>query len=149
MRVKTIVLDEIEITLRLTASGLAAYAEAIGSGGNVLFAVMDALDDLRKQGRLFTAALTYKGHNNTVTDGFDLIDMLAEAGYDPVQKKELIVELAEKGGVIGKVDAVKVLAAIKAGNEKLYDAAVAILSGNADELEAAHREDENPAENPT
>ena len=149
MKVTTIVLNDIEITLRLTASSLADYAEAIGTSGNTLFAVLDALDDLRKQGKLFTAALTYKGHTNTVTDGFDLIDMLAEAGYDPIEKKELIVQLSEKSGVIGKVDAARVLAAIKSGNDKLYDTAVAILSGNMDNLTSPQQEGEETDENPT
>ena len=150
MKVTTIVLNGIEITLRLTASGLADYAEAIGSGGNTLFAVMDALDDMQNQGKLFTAALTYKGHHNTVTDGFDLIDMMADAEYEPAQKKKLIVDLAEQAGVIGKVDAAKIRAAIKAGNDKIYDAAVAILSGDMSNLPAApQQEGEETAENPT
>lgn len=150
MKVTTIVLNGTEINLRLTASGLAAYAEAIGSGGNTLFAVMDALDDMQNQGKLFASALTYKGHHNAVTDGMDLIDMMADAEYEPVQKKELIVHLAEQAGVIGKVDAARIQAAIKAGNDKIYDAAVAILSGDMSNLPAAPQQDgEETAENPT
>lgn len=149
MKVTTIVLNGIEIKLRLTASGLAAYAEAIGSDGNSFFAIMDALDDLQKQGRLFTAALTYKDHNNTVTNGMDLIDMMADAEWDPIQKKELIVQLAQKSGVVGNVDAARLLAAIKSGNEKLYDTAVAILSGDMHNLKIDTQNAEEPEANPT
>ena len=150
MKFTTIALNGIEIHLRLTASGLAAYAEAIGTGGNTLFAVMDALDDLQNQGKLFEKALTYKGHDNSVTDGFQLIDMLADAEYGPVQKKELIIQLAEQAGVIGKADAARVLSAIRSGNDKIYDAAVAILSGDMSNLpDAPQHEGEKTAENPT
>ena len=40
MKVTTIVLNGIEINLRLTASGLANYAESIGTGGNCFFAII-------------------------------------------------------------------------------------------------------------
>ena len=149
MKVTTIVLNGIELKLRLTASGLAEYAESLGSGGNTLFAILDALDNIQNQGKLFGSALTYKGHNNSVTDGFELIDMLADAEYGPIEKKELIVQLAERSGVIGKVDAAKILAGIKSGNEKLYDTAVAILSGTAENLVAAQHESADTEENPT
>ena len=149
MKVTTIVLNGIEITLRLTASGLVAYAEAIGTAGNSFFAIMDALDDIQKQGRLFTAALTYKDNNNPVTDGLQLIDMMADADWDPVKKKELIVQLAQKSGVVGNVDAARLLAAIRSGTEKLYDTAVAILSGDMSNLENDTQNAEEPAENPT
>ena len=149
MKVTTIVLNGIEITLRLTASGLANYAESIGTGGNCFFAIMDSLDDLQKQARLFTSALTYKDHHNTVTDGFALIDMMADAEWEPVQKKELIVRLAQESGVVGNVDAARLLAAIKSGNEKLYDTAVAILSGDMSNLANDTQNAEKPEENPT
>ena len=149
MKVTTIVLNGIEITLRLTASSLANYAEDIGTGGNCFFAIMDALDDLQKQARLFTSALTYKDHHNTVTDGFALIDMMADAEWEPVQKKELIVQLAQKSGVVGNVDAARLLAAIKSGNEKLYDTAVAILSGDMSNLANDTQNAEEPEGNPT
>ena len=149
MKVTTIVLNGIEIALRLTASGLADYAEAIGTGGNCFFAIMDALDDTKKQAKLFASALTYKDHHNTVTDGFDLIDMMADAEWDPVQKKELIVQLAQKSGVIGNVDAARILAAIKSGSEKLCDTAVAILSGDMSSLTNDTQNAEEPEENPT
>lgn len=149
MKVRIITIYDDTITMRLTAAKLAEYASSIGSGGNALFSVMDALDDLEKQGALFTAALNYKGNNNTVLDGFDLIDMMNDADWDPMRRKELIVDLAEKGGVIGKVEATKIMAAIKAGSDKLYEAAVAVLSGDMANLPAAPAQDAEPQENPT
>lgn len=149
MKAKKLILDDKAVYLRLSAAKLAEYANAIGSGGNTLFAVMDALDDLEKQAALFTAALNYKGNPNEIHDGFELIDMLADAEYGPLGVKQLIVELAEEAGVMNKVDAAKVVAAIKAGSDKLYDAAVAVLSGDMSGLPAAEQKAEEPEENPT
>ena len=149
MRATKIVLDDTAVYLRLSASKLAEYAKEIASGGNALFAVMDALDDLEKQAALFTAALDYKGNPNTLHDGYELIDMLADAKYGPLGVKQLIVQLAEDAGIIAKVDADKLTAAIKTGNDKLYDAAVAVLSGDLSGLPNAKQETEETAENPT
>ena len=149
MKAKKLILDDKAVYLRLSAAKLAEYANAIGSGGNTLFAVMDALDDLQKQAALFCAALTYKGNPNEITEGFDLIDMLADAGYSPVGVKELIIELATTAGVISNGDAAKVVAAIKTGSDKLYEAAVAVLSGNMSNLPTAPAQDAETQENPT
>ena len=59
------------------------------------------------------------------------------------------VALAEEAGVMNKVDAARVVAAIKAGSDKLYDAAVAVLSGDMSGLPAAEQKAEEPEENPT
>lgn len=149
MKAKKIILDDKAVYLRLSASKLAEYAGAIGSAGNTLFAVMDALDDLKNQGALFEAALNYKGNPNEIHDGFELIDMLADAEYSPVDVKQLIVELAQDAGVVSNVDAAKLTAAIKAGNAKLYDAAVAVLSGDMANLPATSNSPEEAEENPT
>ena len=149
MKAKKIILDDKAVYLRLSASKLAEYASIIGSGGNTLFAVMDALDDLQNQGALFEAALSYKGNPNEIHDGFELIDMLADAEYGPLDVKQLIVELAKEAGVISEVDAAKVTAAIKAGSEKLYEAAVAVLSGDMANLPASGNTAEEAEANPT
>lgn len=153
MKARKLILDDKTVYLRLSAVKLSEYAQAIGSSGNILFAVLDALDSLDNQAALFHAALTFKGNPNTNLDGYELIDLLAEAEYGPLGVKELIVQLAEEAGVITKVDAAKVVAAIKAGSEKLYEAAVAVLSGDVSGLSAASQEGaptaEAAAENPT
>lgn len=149
MRAMKIELDNKAVYLRLSASKLAEYAKEIGSGGNTLFAVMDALDDLEKQAALFAAALSYKDNPNEIHDGFELIDMLADAEYSPVGVKELIVELAVTAGVISNGDALRVVSAIRTGSNKLYDAAVAVLSGDLPDLPAVKQEAEGTEENPT
>lgn len=150
MKHMKIVLGDETVCLRLSALTLAQYAKDIGSSGNTLFAVMDALDDIDKRGALFTAALTFKGNENEVQSGFELIDMLADAEYGPIEVKELIVNLAVDAGIISKVDAAKLVAAIKTGSEKLYDAAVAVLSGDMSKLPAQQEQPtETTEENPT
>lgn len=149
MKATKIILDDKAVYLRLSALNLAQYAKDIGSSGNTLFAVLDALDDLDKQGALFSAALTYKGNPNEIHSGFELIDMLADAKYGPLGVKQLIVELAEDAGIITKADTAKLVAAIKTGNDKLYDAAVAVLSGDISSLTVPAQEAENQEENPT
>lgn len=149
MKARKIMLDGKAVYLRLSASKLAEYAQSIGSSGNTLFSVMDALDDLKNQAALFEAALNYKDNPNEIHDGYELIDMLADAEYGPMGIKELIIQLAEEAGVITKVDAAKVVAAIKAGNERLYKVAVAVLTGDTSELADEERTAENAEENPT
>lgn len=149
MKAKQIILDGKAVYLRLSAFKLAEYANKIGSTGNTLFAVLDALDDLPKQAALFEAALGYSGNPNEIHDGYALIDMLADAEYGPVAVKTLIVQLAQDAGIISNVDATKVIAAIKTGSEKLYEAAAAVLSGDVSGLTAVNPEPEKAEENPT
>ena len=148
MRATKLTLDGKAVYLRLSASKLAEYAQNIGSSSSTIFAVMDALDDIKKQAALFEAALSYNGNPNEFHDGFELIDMLADAQYGPLGVKQLIVQLAEESGIMSKVDTAKVVAAIKTGSDKLYNAAVAVLSGDMSDLPAAEKV-EKPEENPT
>lgn len=149
MKAKKIILDDKTVYLRLSASKLAEYAEAIGSDGNTLFAVMDALDSLKNQAALFEAALSYEGNPNETQNGYELIDMLADAEYGPIRVKELIVQLAEEAGIITKVDAAKLVAAIKTGNDRLYKVAVAVLTGDTSELTVEETAEAETGENPT
>ena len=148
MKSTKITLDGKAVYLRLSASKLAEYAQSIGSSSSTIFAVMDALDDLQKQAALFEAALSYHGNPNDIHDGFELIDMLADAEYGPLGIKELVIRLAEEAGVITKVDAAKLNAAIKAGNDRMYKVAVAVLTGDTSELEATEQPAKNETENP-
>ena len=104
MKHMKIILGEETVQLRLSAANLAQYAKDSGSNGNTLFAVMDALDDMDKRGALFTSALSFKGNENTVQSGFELMDLLADAEYGPIEVKELIVNLAVDAGIISKVE---------------------------------------------
>lgn len=149
MKAKKIILDDKAVYLRLSASKLAEYANSIGSGGNVLFSVLDALDDMSRQAALFDAALNYKDNPNENINGYELIDMLADAQYGPLGVKQLIVQLAEEAGIMTKVDAAKVVTAIKTGNDKLYETAVAILACDVSSLPTVNQETEEAEENPT
>lgn len=153
MKTMKITVGEMNIELRLTAAKLAEYATDTGSRGATLYAVMDALDYVEARAKLLTAALTFKGNNNPVLDGFELVDMLADAGWDPVEVKEMIVSLGVDAGVIGRDDAAKMKLAIRTGAERLCRAAVAVLSGNPQEAVAAANAAENGSEelseNPT
>lgn len=149
MKAMKLVLDDKAVYLRLSASKLAEYAKSIGSTGNTLFAVMDALDNLENQAALFGAALSYNGNPNEIHDGYELIDMLADAQYGPIGIRELIVKLANEAGIVTDVDASKVVAAIKAGNERLYKVAVAVLTGDASGVSDEEQKDETAEENPT
>lgn len=148
MKAMKLVLDDKAVYLRLSASKLAEYAKAIGSSGNIIFAVMDALDDLEKQAALFEVALSYNGNPNEIHDGYELIDMLADAQYGPIGIKELIVKLANEAGIVTNVDASRVVAAIKAGNEKLYKVAVAVLTGDSSGLSDEEQKGETAEGNP-
>lgn len=149
MKATKLILDDKAVYLRLSASKLAEYAKSIGSTGNTLFAVMDALDNLENQAALFGAALSYNDNPNEIHDGYELIDMLADAQYGPIGIKELIVKLANEAGIVTNVDAAKVVAAIKAGNEKLYKVAVAVLTGDSSGLSDEEQKGETAEENPT
>lgn len=148
MKAMKLVLDDKAVYLRLSASKLAEYAKSIGSSGNIIFAVMDALDDLEKQAALFEVALSYNGNPNEIHDGYELIDMLADAQYGPIGIKELIVKLANEAGIVTNVDASRVVAAIKAGNEKLYKVAVAVLTGDSSGLSDEEQKGETAEGNP-
>lgn len=149
MKATKLVLDDKAVYLRLSAVKLAEYAKSINSSGNTVFAIMDSLDDLEKQAALFNAALTYNGNPNDIHDGFELIDMLADAQYDPISIKTLILQLAEEAGIISSADAARMIAAIKAGNERLYNIAVAVLTGDTSSLSDEEGKSEQTEENPT
>ena len=149
MKATKLVLDDKAVYLRLSAVKLAEYAKSIQSSGNTVFAIMDSLDDLEKQAALFNAALTYNGNPNDIHNGFELIDMLADAQYDPISIKTLILQLAEEAGIISSADAARMIAAIKAGNERLYNIAVAVLTGDTSSLSDEEGKSEQTEENPT
>ena len=149
MKATKLVLDDKAVYLRLSAAKLAEYAKSIQSSGNTVFAIMDSLDDLEKQAAIFNAALTYNGNPNDIHDGFELIDMLADAQYDPISIKTLILQLAEEAGIISSADAARMIAAIKAGNDRLYNIAVAVLTGDTSSLSDEESKSEQTEENPT
>lgn len=144
-----------KLALRLTSAKLVEFAESAQTGGNTLFAVMDALDNAFQQFSLFEAALSWPGNSNAIQDGNEFLDLLIDEDYGPEDRKELILELAVVSGVISRDNAAKVRAAIHAGSNRVIDVAVGLLSGQqldvAVSAEKSAPDEEGPAnlENPT
>lgn len=150
MNVKTITLGETTVSLRLTASKLHAYIKDYSNEEqSPLLAVLDAMESLKNKAGLFTAALQYKNNDNTVKDGWVLLDMLTDSGYSTLDVKNLIVELAEQSGLVDHEDAASVLDAIEKGNKKFIDTIAKLLAGECpDDVPAADSE-QPEEENPT
>lgn len=146
MKTLNLKLDGQDIALRLTSAKLVEYAESAGTGGNTLFAVMDALDNIPRQESLFSAALTWPGNQNTIQDGADLLDALIDEDYDPVARKELVLDLAVVSGVINRDNAAKALAAIHIGDNRVMDIAVGLLEGKKLEMSVTSPDSDTTAE---
>lgn len=151
MRVKTIVLGDTTVSLRLTASKLQQYIKDYSNESqSPLLAVLDAVEPLKNKAALFTAALQYKGNTNTVKDGYELLDLMTDAGFTPMQVKHLIVDLAEDSGLVDPEDTSTVRDAIDSGNRKFINVVAKVLSGDAPEPDAPTANPEDVAEeNPT
>lgn len=151
MQVLNITLGDTPVSLRLTASKLQQYIKESGNESqSPLLAVLDAVEPLKQKAALLTAALQYKGNTNTVKDGYELLDLMADAGYTPMQTKLLIIDLAEQSGLVDPEDASTVREAIDKGNRKFINAVAMVLSGDTPELDDAATDREHfEAENPT
>lgn len=143
------------LALRLTSAKLVEFAESAQTGGNTLFAVMDALDHASQQHALFEAALSWPGNSNPIQDGNTFLDLLIDEDYDPEARKELILELAVVSGVISRDNAAKVRAAIHTGANRVMDMAIGLLSGKqlevavSAEKSVSAEEPSDSLENPT
>ena len=150
MQVKSLSLGGTAVSLRLTARQLQAYIKEHGNEAqSPLLAVLDAVESLKRKAALLSAALQYKGNDNTVKDGYDLLDMLADAGYTDMDIKLLIVNLAEQSGLVSGEDAQTVRESIGKGNRKFIDTVAMVLAGETPEAgqenaDAGETEEENP-----
>ena len=150
MNVKTITLGETTVSLRLTASKLQSYIKDYSNDAqSPLLAVLDAMEALKNKAALFTAALQYKGNTNTIKDGWEFLDQMADSGYSPMEVKKLIVELAEQSGLVDRNDAADVLAAIDAGNRKFINTITKVLAGEQPEGVPDSDGEQPEVENPT
>lgn len=150
MNVKTITLGEATVSLRLTASKLQAYIKDYSNEAqSPLLAVLDAMESLKNKAALFTAALQHKGNSNSVKDGYELLDLMADSGYSTLDVKNLIVELAEQSGLVDHDDASTVLDAIENGNRKFIDTIAKVLAGEKPEDAPADEAEPPEEENPT
>ena len=150
MNVKTITLGETTVSMRLTASKLQSYIKDYSNEAQApLLAVLDAMEVLKNKAALFTAALQYKGNTNTIKDGWEFLDLMADSGYSPMEVKKLIVELAEQSGLVDRYDAADVISAIDAGNRKFINTITKVLAGEQPEGTPESDEGRPEEENPT
>lgn len=150
MNVKTVTLGETTVSLRLTASKLQSYIKDYSNEAQApLLAVLDAMEVLKNKAALFTAALQYKGNTNTIKDGWEFLDLMADSGYSPMEVKKLIVELAEQSGLVDRNDAADVLEAIDAGNRKFINTITKVLAGEQPEGVSDSDGEQPEEENPT
>lgn len=150
MNVKTVPLGETTVSLRLTASKLQAYIkDNSNEAQSPLLAVLDAMESLKHKAALFTAALQYKGNDNKVKDGYELLDMMADTGMSTLDVKNLIVEMAEQSGLVDHEDAASVLDAIDKGNRKFINTITTVLAGDRPEGTPAADAEQPEEKNPT
>lgn len=151
MNVLNITVGDTNLSLRLSASKLQEYIKNYSNEAqSPLLAVLDAIDSLKNQAALFTTALQYKGNLNPIKDGYELLDKMADAGFTPMQRKALIVDLAEQSGLVDTDDADTVRKSIEKGNKKFIDTVAVLLAGDRPTMDGAPAEDAQPAEeNPT
>lgn len=152
MQTLDLVLSGTSVSLRLTASKLQQFIKDHGNEAqSPLLAVLDAVDSLKRKAALFTAALQFKDNHNTVKDGFELLDLLADEGYTPFQTQELVVKLSVMSGLVAEEDAETVLDSIEKGNKRFINTVAQVLSGDVENQAPAEAAapGEAKAENPT
>lgn len=151
MNVLNITVGDTNLSLRLTASKLQEYIKNYSNEAqSPLLGVLDAMDSLKNQAALFTTALQYKGNLNPIKDGYELLDKMADAGFSPMQRKALIVDLAEQSGLVDTDDAATVRKSIEKGNKKFIGTVAVLLAGDRPAMDDVPTEDAQPEEeNPT
>ena len=150
LNVKTISVGDKSITLRLTSKALMNFNLKHGAAGqSPVVAVLSALDDMEARIHLFTNALTHPGSNNTVKDGADLLDLMADDPYwgrDSVDR--LILELAHESGLLSGEDLTNLLEPVEQNSKKLISTLADLLVGKP-AATAGAAPDAAEKENPT
>lgn len=150
LNVKTINVGGKDITLRLTSKALLNFNLKHGNAGqSSVVAVLSALDDMEARIDLFTNALNHPDNKNTVKNGADLLDLLAD---DPFWARDqvnlLILELAHESGLLSSEDFSSLIDPVEQNGKKLISMLADLLSGKPVGAVAVTAED-NTAENPT
>lgn len=132
LNVKTITVGGTEVTLRLTSKALLSFNLKHGAAGqSPVVAVLSALDDMEARIDLFTNALSHPDNKNTVRNGADLLDMMADDAYawsrDCVNR--LILELAEESGLLSSEDFSSLLTPVEQNGKKLISTLADLLVG--------------------
>lgn len=151
LNVNTITVSGTEVTLRLTSKALLNFNLKHGAAGqSPVVAVLSALDDMDARIHLFTNALTYPDNKNTVKDGADLLDMMADdVCWSRDEVNRLILELAHQSGLLSNEDFTNLLEPVAQNGKKLISTLADLLAGKpvgatAAEAEAEADSEENP-----
>lgn len=132
LNVKTIAVSGTEVTLRLTSKALLNFNLKHGAAGqSPVVAVLSALDDMEARIDLFTNALNHPESKNTVRNGADLLDLMADDEYawSRDQVNRLILELAEESGLLSSEDFSNLLAPVEQNGKKLISTLADLLAG--------------------
>lgn len=96
--------ETVTVTLRLNAGAALALENKLNM--TVSEVLSQATDHINILTELLTAALNYKGNNNSIKEGTDLYDLLIENDVDGnIGFNRLIVDLAEACGIYSKSQA--------------------------------------------
>lgn len=88
-----------ELNLRLSIASQLKLKKETGEEGVEL--IFKAIDDLGLQIKLFTEALNFKGHQNVITDGAVLYEVLVDNGYSGKEQfARLLFDIASSSGII-------------------------------------------------
>ena len=132
LNVKTITVGGTEVTLRLTSKALLSFNLKHGAAGqSPVVAVLSALDDMEARINLFTNALTHPDNKNTVKNGADLLDMMADDTLDWSRDRvdSLILDLAEDSGLLSNEDHLNLLEPVEQNRKKLVSTLADLLVG--------------------
>lgn len=137
------------LQFRLTSRALSAYCKAHGiEGANPTVSVLSAVDDLDKQAALFRAALNWPDNQNSIRDGYELIDALVDAGWSDIDRQVLVANIALSAGLWnGEAD--DLLKSVKTGAQSKAKTIAALISGKSSDEDDAETDNTEDEENPT
>ena len=148
MKYDTYMVGNVSVNLRLTSSALVKHCESYGEAGqNPLVCVVDALDNLDAKISILTKALNFPGNQNTIKNGSDLLDMLADEDNGQDVANEMILQIARTCGQLTMDDMLTLRQAVAGHSHKLVDLIVKTMRGEPISLPGSVS-DEQPA-NPT
>lgn len=118
------------VTLRLTTKAIGSYVLKHGvEGAPPIVSVLNAIDDLGARCSLLTGALTHPDNRNKVKSGEDLLDRLADAGWNGTEVTDLILTLAHEAGLLSEENATRLSQAAEDNAASTMDKLVALLQG--------------------
>jgi hypothetical protein len=146
LNVKTLAIGGNEVTLRLTSKALFNFNQKHGSEGtSPLVALLSAVDDIGARMDLLTNALNHPETKNKIKDGGQLLDFLADDGWDRDMVNILILELAQESGLISNEELSNLSDPVAENGKRLVGKLADLLSGKPMGKDAQEdAEEENP-----